>query len=88
MSNVLVRGTDGAIPKYDPEGLFKEWEWDEVYFGQEAAGKHAVKVKDKVYRVSENKTWIVTNLDLTTLIPTLAPLSEAEQTLTSQGYLS
>ena len=84
MSNVLVRGTDGAIPKYDPEGLFKEWEWDEVYFGQEAAGKHAVKVKDKVYRVSENKTWIVTNLDLTTLIPTLAPLGEAEQTLTSQ----
>lgn len=84
MSNVLVRGTDGVRPQYDPEGLFKEWEWDEVYFGQEGAGKYVAKVKDKVYRASQNKTWIVTDLDLATLIPTLSPLGEQEQTLSSQ----
>ena len=76
MSNVSIRGTDGAIPKYDPEGLWKQWNYDEIYFGDEARNKHVPKVNDYIRNLQTRKTYRVVFLnDL--LIPTLAEENES-----------
>jgi len=87
MSNVTVRGTDGFIPQYDPNGLFHIWGWNEVYFGEEGKNKYVGKVGDLIRRVTangENKEWLITDLDLNTLIPTIVAVGGDEDVLGGQ----
>lgn len=79
MSNVTVRGTDGAVPQYDPEGRWTIFNYDELYFGEEASGKYVGKVNDLAYRVITNKYYRIVALDLATLIPTLQEVGNSDE---------
>lgn len=62
MSNVNIRGSDGIIPQYDPEGLFKIWAWTEIYWGEEAQGKFVPNVNDLIYNHVSKKYYRVTSV--------------------------
>lgn len=82
MATNIIRGSDGAIPQYDPNNLWKTWRYEEIYFGAEAINKHVPKVDDYVRSLSDKKTYRVTAVsDL--LIPTLVEESELSEGLTS-----
>lgn len=73
-----VVGTDGQPVVYDPNSLFKPWNYDEVYLGGIGKGKWVPKVQDLVYRISGAtvEMFVVTALDMSTLIPTLTRAKE------------
>ena len=74
---IVVRGTDGAVPQRDPNGLWKPWNYNEIYFGFEATGKYVPKIDDLVYHIERNKVYRVADIsDL--LIPTLVVFGESE----------
>lgn len=72
-----VIGTDGQPVVYDPNSLWKIWEYDEVYLGGIGAGKWVPKVKDMVFKISgkTKEEFVVTALDMSTLIPTLTKVA-------------
>lgn len=77
LSTTGVTGVDGGTPViYDPNGLWKIWDLDEIYLGREARNRFVPKighwVKDRPNRVD----YEVTDLDPTTLIPTLTRVVE------------
>src|SRR5574343_160036 len=75
--NPNIIGSDGAVPKYDPEGRWTIWNLDEVYLGGPAIGKFVVKVNDYVRDLINRKTYIVTALsDL--LVPTLIDINSVD----------
>ena len=63
MSNVNIRGSDGVIPQYDPEGLFKIWAWSEIYWGEEAQGKFVPNVNNLIYNHVSKKYYRVVSID-------------------------
>jgi hypothetical protein len=75
MATNIIRGSDGAIPQYDPNGLWKTWRYEEIYFGAEAINKFVPKVDDYVRSLADKKTYRVTAVD-DLLIPTLIEESE------------
>lgn len=84
MSNVNIRGSDGATPQYDPNGLWKTWRYEEIYLGEEATGKYVPKVDDYVRSLVQRKTYRVSAVsDL--LIPTL--VEETEGALEDLGQV-
>lgn len=73
-----VIGTDGIVPIYDPEGLWKTWSIGEIWLGPDLTGgtangqpRHVPKVKDYVRDPDSYETWIVDHLDPVSLTPTL-----------------
>lgn len=81
-ANVAVTGTDGSIPIYDPDALWRMWSIDEVYQGQVAQNRFVPKVNDYVIDPRTFETWIVDELDNVTLIPTLRAIRPAGMTAT------
>jgi hypothetical protein len=76
-NNPNIIGSDGAVPKYDPDGRWTIWNLDEVYLGGPATGKFVVKVNDYVRDLVNRKTYIVTALsDL--LIPTMVDVNAVD----------
>lgn len=74
-STVLSGDIGEDVPVWDPEGLFKEWAYDEIYFGKDKIGeghkgRFVPNVGDKVWS-PERGTYYVTELNPTTLIPVL-----------------
>ncbi len=79
MATIIIKGSDGATPQYDPNGLWKTWRYEEIYFGEEAINKYVPKVDDYVRSLNDRKTYRVTAIsDL--LIPTLIEESESNGT--------
>lgn len=79
MTNVVtnVVGTDGKIPIYDPDALWRIWSVDEIFHGTVASGRFVPKVRDYVIDPQTFETWIVDELDNVTMIPTLRPIQPA-----------
>ena len=73
-TNHSVVGTDGIVPSYNPEGLWKTWAISEIYLGEEGEKRYVPKINDHVIDPVKNIRWLVTELDQLTLIPTLEPL--------------
>lgn len=73
MATGPVIGTDGFVPIYDPEGLWKIWALQELWMGPDGPGqgKHVGKVNDYVREPLEYNTWIIDHVDPVTLAPTL-----------------
>lgn len=69
--HLTVVGTDGQVPVYEPDGVWKIWGYHEVYFGKEGKNKYVPKVGDYVEDTTLGKTYIVIAVDKLTLIPTL-----------------
>lgn len=77
MAGIVPVGSDGIVPGYDPEGLWKTWAIWEIYMGQAGAGKFVPKVKDYVRDPDTYETWIVDHLDPGSFIPTLRQIRPA-----------
>lgn len=60
MADPTIRGTDGAVPTYNPNGLWAIWNWDDVYWGLNALNKYVPKVNDYIRNITSNKTYRVT----------------------------
>lgn len=73
MPTVPVVGIDNVSPVYDPEGLWKIWNKDELWMGPSGPGakRFVPKLNDYAIEPREFITYIVDHLDPVTLIPTL-----------------
>lgn len=81
MTDVLttagIVGSDGVVPVYDPEGLWKQWAKDEIWVGTTGTRRFVPKLLDYVIDPPTYTTWIVTYIDPVTLIPTLKEIRPA-----------
>ena len=79
MTSSVITGIDGLSPVYDPEGLWKTWAYDEIFFGPDhpAAHRFVPKPLDYVRDPETYTTWIVDHIDPVTLIPTLREIKPA-----------
>lgn len=71
----LTDATPADVPIYNKNGLWKEWNYDEIYFGADQIGegnkgRYVPKVDDKVFAKGIG-TFIVVSIDPGLLIPTL-----------------
>jgi len=75
MPNILIAGTDGVVPIYQPEARWCIWGLHEIFTGEVGAGKYIPKVNDYVIDYATFTTYIVDTLDLVTLIPTMRAIN-------------
>lgn len=73
-TNHSAVGTDGIVPSYNPEGLWKTWALSEIYTGEAGKNRYVPKVNDHVIDPVSNTRWLVKEVDQITLIATLEPL--------------
>lgn len=73
-TNHSVVGTDGIVPSYNPEGLWKTWEINEIYTGTLGHKRYVPKVNDHVIEPVTNTRYLVKEIDQVTLIAKLEPL--------------
>lgn len=72
-----IIGTDGYVPVYNPNGLWKIWELSEIFLGKAGKNKYVPKLQDYVVDSATFTTYIVHALDELTLIPTLVEIRPA-----------
>lgn len=72
-----IVGNDGAVPVYDPDGLWKIWSIHELWLGNEGSGRHVGKVSDYVIDPELYEMKIIESVDNVTLIPTLRDIRPA-----------
>lgn len=77
LSTTGISGTDGVVPVYDPDGLWKTWSIDEIWQGATGTNKYVPKLKDYVRNPDTYETFIVNYIDPVTLIPTLTAIRPA-----------
>lgn len=68
-----VVGVDGKTPLYQPDARWNMWSIHEIYRGEFGENKHIPKVNDYVIEPETGVTYIVTDLDPVTFIPSLSP---------------
>lgn len=68
---LIITGTDGVAPIYEPDGVWKIWGLHEIFTGHEGSNKYVPKVNDYVINHETNEAWIVISIDSTTLIAEL-----------------
>ncbi len=66
-----ITGTDGGVPIYDPTARWCWWGYHEIYLGQAGTNRYVPKVNDFVVDHDTKATYKVTDVDPTTLVPTL-----------------
>lgn len=66
-----VVGTDGHYPIVDDEPLWRMWNIEQIYRGQEGDAKYVPKIKDWVVDPDVFDFWVVDHVDPVSLIPTL-----------------
>ena len=71
---VGVIGTDGYTPVYQPDARWTIWSLHDIYQGTLGEGKYIPKINDYVVEISTGSFYIVTDLDMVTLVPTLTPI--------------
>lgn len=87
---LLVSGTDGITPVYNPDGNYHVWNYNEVYFhGGVGKGKYVPKVGDKVDRYMEDTLiqYLVIAIDDITMHPTLRELGGVENNRLDKGHI-
>lgn len=72
-----VVGTDGAYPVFDPNGRWCWWSIEEIFRGGIAERRFVPKIRDYVIDPTTYTTYIVDDLDMITLIPTLREIRPA-----------
>lgn len=80
MSNFTIDGivgTDGIVPIYDPNGIWRIWAKNDIYFGSIGKGKYVPKINDYVIEPLTYETWLVLEIDPITAIPTLGVIRPA-----------
>lgn len=75
--NNTVVGTDGSVPVYEPSGRWCWWSIKELYFGGIAENMFVPKKNDYVLDPETFTTFIVDDIDVVTLIPTLREIRPA-----------
>lgn len=89
--NTLSDTTPGDVPVYNPNGLYKEWGYPEIYFGRDKIGegnlgRYVPNVGDKVFDKATG-TYIVEEVSQL-LIPSLVRYREpAEAGATDEDFL-
>ena len=73
-TNHNVVGTDGIVPSYNPEGLWKTWAINEIFMGTVGKNRYVPKVNDHVIEPVSNTRYLVKSLDQVTLLSELVPL--------------
>lgn len=78
----LTENTPEDVPIWDVNGLWKEWNYDEIYRGRQFIGegnkgRYVPKVDDKVFRKGVG-TYICTEVNPTTLLSVLIPYKEPD----------
>lgn len=69
-----IYGTDGITPIYDPDGRFQVWSLSELFMGSAVSPgtkRYVGKIGDLVVDTDLFLWYIITNIDLATLAPTL-----------------
>jgi len=69
-----IYGTDGVTPIYDPDGRFQVWSLAELFMGSAISPgdkRYVGKIGDLVVDTDLFLWYIITNIDLATLTPTL-----------------
>lgn len=86
-----VVGTDNVQPIYNPSALWQTWNINDIYMGGVAANKHVPKINDVVVQIvgSQITEYIVTEINLTTMVPTLQQVrvNELSGTLEEEDLL-
>lgn len=82
-----VYGTDGNTPIHNPEGLWKCWAEDEIYFGEIGLGKYVPKIGDHVVNKLTNFRQRVSDVNMTTLVATLEPFEQSVNTTQTSNDL-
>jgi len=82
--NSLSDVTPADVPVYNPNGLYKEWAFDETYRGKASigdgnVGRYVPKVNDRVFHAAIKKTFIVSAVDPGTLLSTLVRYTESPE---------
>lgn len=82
--NSLSDATPADVPVYNPNGLYKEWAFDETYRGKASigdgnVGRYVPKVNDRVFHAAIKKTFIVSAVDPGTLLSTLVRYTESPE---------
>ena len=75
--NPNIIGSDGAVPKYDPDGRWTIWNLDEIYIGGPATRKFVPKINDYVRDLVNRKTFIITGLSAL-LIPSMVDVNAVD----------
>lgn len=79
---------NGSVVTYDPNGLWKMWDINEIYTGALATNKYVPKVRDHVINPLTNQTYRVVAVDQQTLVPTLEEIgtnNDSDGELLSSG---
>lgn len=65
-------------PDYDAQGMWRIWNYNDVYFGPTGSGQYVPKVHDEVHQIvgASISRFICIAVDQTSLIPTLSPVTE------------
>lgn len=66
-----ILGENGKVLVYDPDSTWRMWALQEIYRGTADSGRYVPKINDYVVDYTSGETWRVTDLDITTYIPTL-----------------
>lgn len=74
ITNHNVIGSDGIVPSYNPEGLWKTWAIYEIFTGEVGYNRYVPKVNDHVIEPVTNTRYRVKTLDQVTLIAELETL--------------
>lgn len=88
---VLTDDTPADVPIWNPNGLWKEWNMDEVYtgpanIGPGNKGRFVPKVKDRIFS-DELGTFLVTEVDFSTLLSSWVPYNPPTSIDTSVDIL-
>ena len=70
-TNHNVVGTDGIIPSYNPEGLWKTWALNEIFTGDVGSKRYVPKINDHVIEPVTNTRYRVKSLNQITLVAEL-----------------
>lgn len=73
-----ITGTDGKTPIYEPEARWTTWALKEIFVGGPGLKKYVPKIGDYVIDTDTNETYIVDDLDITTLVPAFRRVERPE----------
>lgn len=80
MSNadlILIAGSDGVVPVYEPKACWKIWAKHEIFMGANTPGenRYVGKINDLVVDVLARTVEIITEIDPTSLVPKFKPFN-------------
>lgn len=75
MATVLVAGSDGVVPIYEENGLWRTWSKHQTWDGTTGEGRFVPKLMDHVIDPETNERWLVIGHHPTTMVPVLKSIA-------------